>query len=91
MTAEFAILPSGRIEIMIGVHVVGIIYPLVAGRVRYSLALPDATGAREVDSVAKARRIVLHVLADWFDACGAEFRPIAAALAIQAESERAAA
>jgi hypothetical protein len=88
MMAEFVILPSGRIQVVVGVNVVATIYPPASGSVRYSLALPGMEGARLVDSVPKARRIVLQRVADWFEACGPGFLPVAEAIGAQAESER---
>lgn len=89
LAAEFHEQPSGRIEVRVGVHVVGTIYAPAAGTVRFTLTLPDASGPRLVDSVGKARRVILIALADWFDACGPEFGSIASALAAQSDSERA--
>lgn len=91
IAAEFRELPSGRIDVLIGVHVVGTIYPPAAGTVRYSLALPTAAGPRLCSSVGMARRLILMVLADWFEACGPEFCPIASALKAQSDAERIAA
>ena len=91
LPAEFHELPSGRIEVRIGVHPVGTIFPRSAGTVRYSLTLPDASGPRLVDSVGKARRLILMALADWFEACGPQFGAIASELAAQSDAERVAA
>lgn len=88
LAAEFHEQPSGRIEVKIGVHVVGTIYRPAAGTVRFSLMLPDVAGPRLVESVGKARRLALIALADWFEACGPEFGSIASALAAQSETER---
>jgi hypothetical protein len=90
MTAEFVILPSGRIQVVVGLHVVGAIDPDRQGA-RYRLHLPGNDRLRMVDSVAKARRLILHILAEWFEACGPEFQAIAVSINAQAESERAAA
>jgi hypothetical protein len=81
---------SGRIEVTIGVHVVATIYPHRESA-RYQILLPGYEGARLVDSVGKARRLIMHRLADWFEAAGPAFAPIAETLAAQAELEREAA
>lgn len=88
--AIFAIHLSGRIEVMLGAHVVATIYPHLGGA-RYRLLLPGRDGARIVKSVPTARRLVLHMLTDWFDAAGPMFAPVAESLAAQAELEREAA
>jgi hypothetical protein len=90
MTAEFVILPSGRIQVMVGIHVVGTIEPYLGGA-RYRLHLPGNDRLRLVDSVAKGRRLILHILAESFEAAGPEFQSAAASISAQAESERAAA
>ena len=86
----FTVQRSGRIEVMLGAHVVATIHPHLGGA-RYRVFLPGRDGARLVHSVGKARRLVLHVLADWFDAAGPLFAPAAETVAMQAEMEREAA
>ena len=81
---------TGRIEVMLGLHVVARITPLSDGA-RYHIKLPGPDGARLVDSIGKARRLVLHMLADWFLKAGPFFGPVAKSLAAQAELEREAA
>jgi hypothetical protein len=96
---EFHIQPSGRIEVMLGIHMVGVIEPWCErssyfGKIgaHYSVTLPECgrTMPRPATSVQVARRLILHRLAQWFDAAGPLWAPMAEALAIQAESERSA-
>ena len=101
--ATFVSNPSGRIEVMLGQHLVGTIDPwdgpqIRAGRDKigafYRITLPIAGGpatVRPARSIGLARRLILHRLADWFDAAGPLFAPIAETLAAQAELEREAA
>lgn len=95
---EFHIQPSGRIEVMLGIHQVGVIEAWCErgsyfGKIgaHYSVSLPDDGGRtmpRPATSVQIARRLILHRLAQWFDAAGPLWAPMAEALALQAESER---
>lgn len=98
---EFHIQPSGRIEVMLGIHQVGVIEPWaeeLRGRnhfgkigALYRLYLDEGrTMPRPATSVQVARRLILHRLAQWFDAAGPLWAPMAEALAIQAEGERSA-
>lgn len=88
--AEFVINRSGRIDVVLGHHTIATIFPYLGGA-RYRVMLPGREGARLVRSIGVARRLVLHMLADWFDAAGPAFSPVAEALAAQAELEREAA
>ena len=88
--ATFEIHRSGRIDVMLGRHLVATIYPYQGGA-RYRVMLPGRDGARLVSSVGKARRLVLHMLADWMEAAGPLFAQAAETLASQAELEREAA
>lgn len=95
---EFHIQPSGRIEVMLGIHRVGVIEPrddefggCTFGRAgaHFRLYLEnDRTMPRPATSVQVARRLILHRLAQWFDAAGPLWAPMAEALAMQAEGER---
>lgn len=91
---EFHTLPSGRIEAMLGRHVVGVIMPHNMGRkVRayYSLRLPvEGTPMmpKPATSNAMARSNMLFSIADWFDCAGPLFDGLAVATRIQAEQER---
>lgn len=88
-----------RIEVMLGAHVVGTIDPwegvqryasfgiigayystIFSGKQRWPASSPQA-----------ARRLILHRLAEWFEAAGPVFAPVAETLAAQAELEREAA
>jgi len=98
--AEFVTQPSGRIQVVFGMHTVGFIEPYDAvcrgGSCNvgayFWIALPlDGGGSpkRPAANVRIARRLILHRLAGWYEAAGPEFSRIASALALQAESERA--
>ena len=96
---DFHIQPSGRIEVMLGIHQVGVIEPwhedLRGTRcfgktgALYRLYLEESrTMPRPATYIAVARRLILHRLSQWFDAAGPLWAPMAEALAMQAESER---
>jgi hypothetical protein len=99
----FAVQRSGRIEVMLGNHLVGVIEPWDSVNIRNSLGrigaywwitLPVDGGysaKHPATSTRKSRRLILHRLAEWFDAAGPMFAPIAETLAAQAELEREAA
>ena len=90
MPADFQINPSGRIDVVLGIHRVAVIEPWHGpqGGAHYFLFNDrDRSHAR---SVQMARRLVLQHLAQWFEAAGEMFWPIAEALARQAEEERGA-
>jgi hypothetical protein len=98
--AEFVVQRSGRIEVMLGAHLVGVIEPWAFGggrrfgevRAHYRMLLGEGRASpRGASSVGVARRQLLHRLAEWFDAAGPLFAPAAEALAAQAELEREAA
>lgn len=98
--AEFVINPSGRIEVMLGTHLVGVVEPWdgmqgrhggsrVGAYFQITLPIDGHSGMkRPTASVAIARRLVLQRLADWFAAAGPCCQPLAEALALQAEDER---
>ena len=100
MPATFVINPSGRVEVMLGKQLVGIIEPWDGGQIRngfgrieayYWITLPiDGGHGRKfpTSSVNRARRLILHRLSEWFEAAGDLFAPIAEVLAAQAELER---
>ena len=100
LPATFVICRSGRTEVMLGNHLVGVIEPWDGGQIRnglgaieayYWITLPiDGGYSRKfpVSSIDKARRLILHRLSDWFEAAGLLFVPIAEVLAAQAELER---
>lgn len=90
----FHTLPSGRIEAMLGRHVVGEIVPWNMGskvKAHYSIRLPvegSPTMPRPATSLAMARSNMLFAIADWFDCAGPLFDGTATATRIQAEQER---
>lgn len=98
--ALFVINRSGRVEVMLGKWLVGIIEPWadlhghsVLGRVNayYWLTMPfdgAPMAKKAAPSTRVARRLLLHRLAEWFEAAGPVFAPIAETLAAQAELER---
>ena len=96
--AIFVEKPSGRIEVMLGVHLIGVIepWPLACqgrnlGRVgaHFSIMLPE-DGPRSpfpATSVSTARRLILGRLSAWFEAAGPLFASTAAELGMQAIRE----
>lgn len=91
---EFHTLPSGRIEAMLGRHVVGIITPWNMGRrvkAHYSISLPIESRAmmpKPATSMRMARSNMLFAISEWFDCAGPLFDGLAVATRIQAEQER---
>ena len=101
--ALFVANPSGRIEVMLGLHLVGVIEPWDGPQIRnrlgaigayYWITLPVDGGysaKRPATSARIARRHILRRLAEWFEAAGPAFFEVALVLSAQAEDERAAA
>lgn len=97
--ALFVANPSGRIEVMLGKHVVGMIEPWDGPQVRnglgaigayYWIMLPvDGGGSpkRPATSPRAARRLILCRLAEWFEAAGPVFCEATMMLSVQAEME----
>jgi hypothetical protein len=94
--AEFVIRPSGRIEVMLGQHLVGAIEPWHGApkiEAYFWITLPVDGGASPkcpATSVALARRLILLRLAHWFEAAGPFFHAVGETLAMQSEEERSA-
>lgn len=101
--ATFVINPSGRIEVMLGRQLCGVIEPWDGPQLRSGMgrigaycytSLPVDGGAGQklpATSVQAARHLILRKMAHWFDAAGPLFQMIAEALANQAQQEREAA
>jgi hypothetical protein len=100
--AHFLINPSGKIEVMFGAQLVGIIeeWPSELQRRRsnlgdvrayYWLVIGDDQTRHPASSTTIARRLILHRLSEWCFAAGAYFEGAARGLAAQAERERVAA
>lgn len=98
---QFIIRPSGRIEAMLGNHLVGIIEEWPTGNRRgllgtvnahYRITLPvdgaTPVSPRGATSIKAARRQLLQWLAGWFEAAGLHFAPICEAIVSQALEER---
>jgi len=94
MIAEFVINRYGSIEVMMGTHLIGAIEPRPdEGKIGayYRILLPSKRATPyPATSVEVARRLILQRLADWFGDAGPSFYPVANALALQSEDERAA-
>lgn len=98
--ATFIILPSGRMEIMLGTQLAGIIEPWDGPHIGtghghvgayFWITLPIDGGSdvkRPAPSPQVARWLILKKLADWFDAAGPLFGYIVETLAAQAQMER---
>lgn len=94
--ADFHIQRSGRIEVVLGTHVIGTIEPWDGATARNSLGTIGAyywtffDGGRRHPATSPriARRLILHRLAEWFEAAGPHCQSLAEAFSIQAEGER---
>lgn len=86
----FVSLPNGRIEAMLGKHLVGVIEPN-ADEPYYRVLLPVAGGpdrCRPLMAGQSTRRLLLHRLATWHREAGPLYAAMADALDAQAEMER---
>ena len=88
--AVFHINASGRIEVMLGMHTIGIIEPWEGSRRinAYYWMIFDGKTRHPATSTKIARRLILHRMAEWFEAAGPCCHPLAEALSLQAEGER---
>jgi hypothetical protein len=86
--AEFIQTDTGRIDVTIGTHTVCTIRPK-GRKVHYRFKLPGLeTPLRVTDSVPHARRVILHMLAGWFQEVGPTSAATGLLLEDQAERER---
>jgi hypothetical protein len=94
--AAFHINPSGRIEVVLGIHRIGIIEPWDGGQAKnsfgkigaYYWSIFDGGMRHPATSTKIARRLILHRLSQWFEAGGPFAQSLAEAFSLQAETER---
>jgi hypothetical protein len=94
-TATFIIDQVGRIEVMLGTHLVGVIEPEREGTAAIYRVLLPVNGAvekyRRAPSVQMARYLVLAKMIEWFSNAGPVFEVAAGDLMLQAHEEKQAA